>query len=248
MRSVISGIKVQLRTVALTPLALVTTYLTPLSVSLLVMLGFGRPRLDLMAGSVVAAVLNALVVQNFFAIIDERFGGTMQILAAAPSGLLTPLVGRLIGTLLQGLAALPLMVLLVTIVWGPGEFAASVGHGSLTIAVIGLIMAICGTCAMTVVHIGIAIRSILYRGLVNAIFPISVVAMGFFISTRTLPTPIRVLSWTLPPAWAMDGIHTNSYTPMLMCVLTGAVWGGAGLLFLRRLPAWLRTSPDTYTR
>jgi ABC-type multidrug transport system permease subunit len=248
VRSVISGIRLQLQTAALTPLALVTTYLTPLSVSLLVMLRFGRPELDLMAGSVEAAVLNALVMQTFFAIMNERFGGTMQILAATPSGLLTPLIGRLVGTLMQGLAALPLMILLVIVVWGPVELNAAVHRGSLTIAVIGLFMAICSTCAMAVLHVGVAIRSVSYRGLVNAIFPVSVVAMGLFAPTETLPAPIRVLSWALPPAWAMEGIRTNSYRAMSLCAATAVIWIGLGFFLLRHLPAWLRTSPDTYTR
>lgn len=248
MRPLLHGAGVQLRTAALTPLGLVTSYLTPLSIAVLAMAGFGRPRLDHMVGAVAAAVLNALVVQTYFAIAEERYGGTMQIHAASPAGLLAPLAGRLLGAFAQGLVAVVLTVALVLVIWGPEAIGDAVRRQSVVLALAGLLMVAAGLFAMAMVHVAMVVRSVSYDGLVNAVFPVAVVAMGLFTSVSALPWPLRVLSYLLPPSWAMEALRTNAYRPLLWCLATASAWAAVGVWLLRRLPRWLRTSPESYAQ
>lgn len=244
MRPVLHGAAVQLRTVALTPFALVTSYLTPLSIAVLAISSIGHPRVDLVVGSVAAAVLNALVLQTFFAVMEERYAGTLRLHAASPTGLLAPLIGRLLGALTQGLVALPLTVALVVAIWGPAAMGKALGSQPIAVPLTGMLVAIAGLFAMAMVHVAIVVRSISYNGLVNGIFPVAVVAMGLLTSMDALPVPLRLLGYALPPSWAMEAIRDNAYSQLLGCAATALAWGAVGVYLLRGLPSWLRTSPE----
>lgn len=246
MRALFRGVVVQLRSAAVTPIALVTSYLTPLAIAVLAIAGFGRPRLDLITGAVTAAVMNALVVQSYFMIMEERHSGTMQMHAASPVGLLAPLVGRALGAFVQGIVALPLTVGLVLAIWGPRAVEQGLEHRSVILAFVALLMASSGLLAMAMVHVAMVVRSVSYAGLVNAVFPVAAVVMGFFTSISALPPPLRLLSYPFPPSWAMDAVRTNSYSSLLWCAATGLGWAVIGVYLLRRLPSWLRISPESY--
>jgi ABC-2 type transport system permease protein len=248
MRPLLHGATVQLRTVALTPLALVTSYLTPLSIAVLAIWRIGHPRVDLVVGSMAAAVVNALVVQTYFAAMEERYDGTMQVHAASPTGLLAPLIGRLLGALTQGLVALPLTVALVAAMWGPAALGKAFERQSMAVALAGLLMAIAGLFAMAMVHVAMVVRSIAYTGLVNAIFPVAIVAMGLFTPMDALPGPLRLIGYALPPTWAMEAVRDNAYGQLLGCGATALCWGAAGVWLLRELPSRLRNSPEGHAQ
>jgi hypothetical protein len=248
MRPVLHAAAVQFRTMALTPFALVTSYLTPLSIAVLAIASIGRPRVDLVVGSMAAAVLNALVMQTYVAVLDERYGGTLRVHAASPTGLLAPLIGRLLGVLTQGLVALPLTVALVMAIWGPAAMGKAVARQPIAVLLAGLLAIVAGLFAMAMVHVAMVVRSISYNGLVNAVFPVAVVAMGLFTSLHALPAPLRLLGYLLPPSWAMEAIRDNEYGQLLGCAATALAWGAAGVYLLSGLPSWLRTSPEGYAQ
>ena len=136
--------------------------------------------------------------------------------------------------------AFPLTWIGVTLLWGmPDMGPLRVTLAALGVATLGL----CGTAAVTM---GLMARLRFYGGMMNGIFPVTVLLMGLFLPTSGIPMPMRIVTDVFTPAWALSSIREASGTPLITGACVALAWLTMGYWLLSRLGTWMRRAQAAY--
>lgn len=238
-RSILAGFTSQMRLSGLSPLSIISSALTPLTYGIAIISGFGEPSGALLLGCAGAAIWGSLQVQSCVVIIQERIWGTLQMLTISPTPIWAPLSGRLAAVTCQALAAIPVVLLTITILFG-GVRDMRLGPWSvaLTILTVGLV-------GMSLLLMGALARYRYAAGMVNGLFGAVVLLGGFFIPLSVLPTPIRQVGYLLPSSWALAATRENMADPafeLLLAAVIATAWLVAGAAYLSSAQRRLRTA------
>lgn len=221
-RCMLSGFRAQMLESGLSPLAVVSAALSPVAYGIVVIAGYGRPTGALLLGCVGAGIWGSLYQQGTIIVVQERQWGTLQSLAASPSPIAIPVLGRLLAASCQALAAIPVIALVVAALFGgihqfePSLWLAALGI--LTLGIVGMALLLAGALA----------RYRYSAGMVNGLFGIVVLLGGFFLPLSALPAVLRAIGSVLPTALAVQAVRPAAPHPWLDLL-------GAGVLSL----AWL---------
>lgn len=242
MRAVAVGFTNQFRVAALDPLAMLADLVTPLVFGVIALAESGRPDFALVAGVGMAGAWEALLVQLIFVMVTERDAGTLEVISASPTPLAWPLAGRLAGALVQALPALPVAYLLVVLGWGAPNI------GSPLLAASGVLVLLLGFAAIGLVLTAAMSVSRYYDGMLNGLFPVTVLLGGLLVPLSVLPAYAHGLALALPPSWAMLALREHSWPALLVGLAVCAAWYLAGFTLIGRAERWLRLRPDSYFR
>jgi hypothetical protein len=242
MSGVPAGALAQLRISALTPVSLVTSYLSPVALAIVVISLYGHLTGALVAGTIAAAAWNTLLIQAYMIVNQERAWGTLQQHACTPAGVTPWLVGRLLGALLQALLTIPLIGGLVLATGG------AVHLGPWKILLVNGAIICASLIGIAVLHMTLAIRYRWYSALINAIFPLTIVLMGLFARIDRLPAAVGAIGHLFAPTWAMEAIRRSSWSPALTALWMSLLTALGAVAYLTRVQRWLRTSSDAYHR
>ncbi len=239
----LQGFRVQLLMSGLSPLAVISSAVTPASYGIVVISGFGRPTAALLLGTIATGLWGTLQVQSAITVVQERSWGTLQNLAASPTPLAAPLVGRLLGAAVQGLLTIPVTLTVVLLVFGLPAGAPWPRFAlAIPVTAVGLV-------GMALVLMGALARFRYAAGMINGLFGLVILLGGFFVPLAALPTALSVLGYALPPAWAIDAVARSADHPwraLGIGALVSLVWLGGGIRYLAGAERRLRRSASAY--
>jgi ABC-type multidrug transport system permease subunit len=237
------GLRIQLRMSSVTPLAAASSAVTPAAYGIAVASGFGEPSAALLLGTVATVLWGAVQTDVAVVVVQERSWGTLQVLAAGPTPLAAPLVGRLLGSVAQGLLTVPLAAGAVIAIFGvPPDVPWARGAAALLVVLAGLL-------GMGLVLMGALARYRYSAGMVNGLFVVVLLLAGFFVPLASLPPALEVAGRLLPPAWAVDAVRAGATHPWRGLGLGAALallWLTAGATYLVGAERRLRRLASAY--
>jgi hypothetical protein len=154
--------------------------------------GYGKPSAALFLGAMAAGLWSALMIEPTVIVVNERSWGTLQSIAATPTSVSWPLIGRLIGSCLTALFCLPAIVVGMLLI-----FARSVPDvlAELARTPPGLLAGARRDRGRPVRHVpgldGRADPVPLSAGMVNGLFGLMIL-LGGFVPLEILPVGLRL--------------------------------------------------------
>jgi ABC-2 type transport system permease protein len=160
----------------------------------------------------------------------QRWGGTLELLIAAPSPFLLVLIGQTAAPATVGLYSIT-----ATLLWGrlffgvplhiahPLAFAASIPATIAGLAAMGIVMA----STFVLYRYGAAFSNLLE-------YPVWLIT-GLLVPVGLLPGWVRPIGWCLAPTWGVRAIRNaaiggDPWPPIGMCLALGLVYLGIGAL------------------
>lgn len=204
-----AGAEAQLRHLAREPFMLMSAIVQPFFIAATIMFMYrNRPDFDpvfVVVGSALAGLWTVALFEGNWSIGRERWQGTLEIVAAAPSPLELVIAGRMIGSMVFALISVAVSWLTGALLFGyeitvrdPAGFAISL--------VLGL--ASLWTMAMLFAPLGILSPAASY--FLNIVeYPVYILA-GFVFPILLLPFWTTPISYALPPYWAAQALHATS--------------------------------------
>jgi len=217
-----AGAVLHLRVSALTPMAVVSSSLTPVGMGLLLCAGAADRGVagQQLVSIAFIAVWGTMLVQSVIAVVQERNWGTMAMLATTPSGIALPLLGRVFAAAVHGLlsAAVVLLVLLPLV-----STTDVLGLGLVT-----LVIALVGYAGVTLAIVSWIVRHRYASGGVNGLFELILLFSGAFVAMSALPAGLRPVGYLFPSVRVADA----SAGTLAVQLLVSVAWLAAGLLLL----------------
>jgi ABC-type multidrug transport system permease subunit len=253
LRVVGSGCRTQWRLSRVSPLAVITNAVGPVAYGAAITAGYGRPSPGLLLGAMAAGLWSALMIEPTVIVVNERSWGTLQSIAATPTSVAWPLIGRLIGSCLTALFCLPAIVIGMLLIFArsvPGMLAelgrtpAGLLAGAFAVTVVGLF-------GMSMVLMGVLIRFRYSAGMVNGLFGLMILLGGFFVPLEILPVGLEAVGRAIPAAWAVDALRQADSTTGPVELVLGAglavAWCVLGAFLMGRSGRALQRSPLAYS-
>ncbi len=243
LRCLTAGAALQFRASVLSPLAIVSTLLTPLTYGILVALSADQDPTDTFVGVALAGIWATLLTQSLFVILQERSWHTMEGLVAAPVPIVWPLLGRLLAVLAQGLLAVPMAWLCVWVGWSSFPFGAQ-------------ILVAISTGALFFLGVGTVLLAVFARyrfapGATNSLFGLVVLLSGLVGASPSLPGWLRVCGDLLGSTWSMHLVSgsggSGPVQPLLMAVGLGTAWLLLGAVSLARVEQGMRRRSNAFS-
>jgi ABC-type multidrug transport system permease subunit len=244
VRAVAAGAQMETKLAGISPLAIMSSSLTPVAYGVVVTAGVGEPNASLLLGTVAAGIWGTLQVSAAVTVTQERSWQTLQLVAASPVPLAGPLVGRMLAATAQALLAVPATVAIIGLLFGGfGEVAW--GRSLIALAVLTA-----GLLGMSLFLMGALTRFRYSAGMVNGLFGVVLLLGGFFVPLQALPRPFQVAGYTLPAPWAIDAaraVNPQPWRSLLVGTVVSLAWLAAGVLYVTRAERRLRRSPSAYS-
>lgn len=167
-----------------------------------------RPDFDpvyVVVGAGLSGLWTIALFEGNWSIGRERWGGTLELLVAAPVPLMVILAGKMIGSMIFSLLSIVTTYLIGAWLFGyeigvrdPAGFGLSLALGIVSLWAIAMLLA----------PIGILWRTA--GRLVNIMeYPVYILA-GFMFPVLLLPGVLAPFSYALPPYWAAVALHGTS--------------------------------------
>lgn len=209
MRVVIAAARTQLVHIVHDHFMVFSAVLQPFFIGVTVMYMLrGRPDFDpiyVVVGAGLSGLWTVALFQGNWSIHSERWGGTLELLVAAPVPLIAILAGKLIGSMVFSLLSI-----VTTYVIGAWLFGYDIGIADpLGFAVsFALGIASLWSIAMLLAPVGVLWRTA--GRLVNILeYPVYILS-GFMFPVLLLPGALVPVSYALPPYWAAVALHGTS--------------------------------------
>jgi ABC-2 type transport system permease protein len=249
LRVIGSGCRTQWKLNRVSPLAVVTDAVAPIAYGAAMTAGYGRPSPALLIGALAAGLWSALMIEPAVIVVNERSWGTLQSIAATPTSVAWPLIGRLIGSCLTALFCIPAIIagMLLIFARSASGVLADLGHTPAGLLTAVLAITVIGLFGMSMVLMGVLIRFRYSAGMVNGLFGLIILLGGFFVPLEILPRGLEAVGRAIPAAWALDALRqvgpgtvpvqitVGSALALSWCVLGAVLMGRSGRA-LQRYP------------
>ena len=253
LRVVGNGCRTQWKINRVSPLAVVTNAVAPVAYGAAMTAGYGRPSPALIVGALAAGLWSALMIEPAVIVVHERAWGTLQSIAATPTSVAWPLIGRLIGSCLTAMFCIPAIIAGMLLIFARSvpDVIAELGRTppGLLIAVLAVI--VIGLFGMSMVLMGVLIRFRYSAGMVNGLFGLIILLGGFFVPLQILPGGLEVLGRSIPAAWALDALRMAGAATAVIDLAVGAglalFWCVLGAFLMGRSGRALQRSPLAYS-
>jgi ABC-2 type transport system permease protein len=196
--------------------------------------GSGETLLYASLGAAVMGIWSATSTSAGSAMQRERWGGTLELLVAAPAHFALVLLPVTIAMTTVGLYSM-----VATLFWGrvlfgigvsiehPLLFALSVVATVLAIGMAGFLLAVAFVRYRTAWALGNMLE-----------YPVWLVC-GFLVPLSLFPDWVRPISWALAPTWGMNAIRESALggsplPDLLVCLLLGVAYTAIGVLVVNR--------------
>jgi ABC-2 type transport system permease protein len=196
--------------------------------------GSGETLLYASLGAAVMGIWSATSTSAGSAMQRERWGGTLELLVAAPAHFALVLLPVTIAMTTVGLYSM-----VATLFWGrvlfgigvsiehPLLFALSVVATVLAIGMAGFLLAVAFVRYRTAWALGNMLE-----------YPVWLVC-GFLVPLSLFPDWVRPISWALAPTWGMNAIRESALggsplPDLLVCLLLGGAYTAIGVLVVNR--------------
>ena len=224
LSAIAAGAVLHLRVSALTPMAVISSSLTPVGMGILLCAGATDRGVDGQRVISIAfiAVWGTMLVQSVIAVVQERNWGTMRMLATTPSGIAIPLLGRVLAAAVHGLvSAVAVLLVLLALV-------STTGGDLLTPRLLALLFVLVGYAGVTLVIVSWIVRHRYASGGVNGLFELVLLFSGAVVAVASLPAGLRPVGYVFP---SVRIVHA---TPAALAgqVLVSSAWLAVGLLLL----------------
>lgn len=237
------AIQTQFTLLALTPLVLLDILLTPIVYGILVTSGIGQPDAATTLGAGFIGLWGTVVTQAGLAIAFDKQWRTLDLQIIAPTPISVPITGRIMTAVLQGLVAIPITWLTISLIW---EFpttasfqlvAAAALIGSLGFLGLGLLLA------------ALLVRYRYFAGMVNGLQDTVALLAGFFVPIAVLPVAVQIPGFLFGPRWALEAVrHTQTVGSASLSLLVGFFVSlftiSIAFLYLSRLETKVRHNPE----
>jgi len=191
-------------------------------------------------GIAAAGIWGATLSSSVIAVLQERQGRTLQLLATTPSALVWPLFGRVVGAAIQSTVAAPLSVLAVSVIWRPPRL------GNPALAAGSLLLVILGSTAMSAFFVGFLVRYRFFAGMINGFEDLTALLCGMFVPVATLAPIGRGVAWMLPPTWGMITVRDQSFTALAVGTLVVLCWFVLATICLISAERRVRRTPSAF--
>ncbi len=166
---------------------------------------------------------------------DQRFQGTLELLAAAPA----PFAATL-APIMLAMSTVGLYSMIATLAWGRLLFGISLSVAQPGYFLLGILV--------TVICIGmfgfvLSVSVVRFReawALGNMLeYPVWLIC-GFLVAPSALPGWVQPFSWVLAPTWAVRAVREATFggsplLPLCVALALAAVYGAGGVLLSRQM-------------
>jgi ABC-type polysaccharide/polyol phosphate export permease len=191
---------------------------------------------DMAVGSAGIGMLDAIIVLVVISLMGEKQWKTLHAALGSPSGLVPVVLGRLTGTAIQSLTALPGTLLILVLFLGvDGNFSW------FRWLVGGVVLAV--ATASVVGLLGFAILRFPYSaGMTNGLTSLVLALSALLVPQSALPGPVQRISLLLPQSHVMDWVRGASLTELLVSLGLTVVYSILIVLLIRRIEYLARRS------
>lgn len=237
MAPILAALKVQAVLLSRSPFFLAVSLAAPIAFSSIVLVmsreATESDRVALVLGSGLLGAWSAVLFGAGESLVMQRFTGTLAVIVGSPAGILRPLVGFSLATVLLGCYSIA-----AVLVWSAVLFRV-IPTGVPLAAVAGTLAAC--LVALTAMSLVLACWYLLSRqGITvsNALeYPIWLVS-GVLVPASALAPPLEVIGRLLPLGWAVSALRSAIageafVTDAVIALAMSAVFAAGGLLLLR---------------
>lgn len=240
LRQLAAAARLQVRNDMIVPLDLLLSVLQPVVLGLLVFAAEPALSWPILAGTGFAGLTFVMVGYSLVVPLQERMWGTRDSLNLA-GGQPVTILGRVAGAFGQGVIAMLIAVAIVA-----GLVHHSFGTVAPWLLAATLILGLAGFYVITAL-LAVGFARVNFRpGMANGVAPVIILLTGAYTPLDSLPVPLRVLSWALPPTWAMNALRQGPGAAAGRSIGIGvAVLAALAVLTVLaayQLPGWQRRS------
>ncbi|GAB7183418.1 hypothetical protein ATKI12_3249 [Kitasatospora sp. Ki12] len=184
---------------------------------------------DLAVGSAGVGMLDSIIVLVVISLLGEKQWKTLYAALGSPGGLVPVVLGRLAGTAVQSLTALPGTLVILALLFGVDggfDWARWLAGGVLlafsTASVVGLL--------------GFAVLRYPYSaGMTNGLTGLVMALSALIVPQSALPGPVQKLALVLPQSHVMAWVRGGGTAEVLWAAALTVVFSGLVVLAVRRL-------------
>ncbi|NEB74305.1 ABC transporter permease [Streptomyces sp. SID14478] len=183
----------------------------------------------LAVGTAGVGMLDSIIVLVVVSMMGEKKWKTLYAALGSPGSLVPVVLGRLAGTALQSLTALPGTLVILAVMWGIGEAFDWVRW------IVGGVLLAASTASL-VGLLGFAVLRYPYSaGMTNGLTGLVMALSALIVPQSALPGPVAKLAMLLPQSHAMAWVRGGNSIQVLWAVLLTALYSGLVVLSIKRL-------------
>ncbi|MGW7361939.1 hypothetical protein ACWGI8_00565 [Streptomyces sp. NPDC054841] len=189
---------------------------------------------DMAVGSAGIGMLDSIIVLVVVSLLGEKQWKTLYAALGSPGGLVPVVLGRLTGTAVQSLTALPGTLVILVLLFGVGDdfdwvrwLAGGVLLAFATASVVGLL--------------GFAVLRFPYSaGMTNGLTGLVMALSALIVPQSALPGPVQKLALVIPQSHVMAWVRGSGTGELLAALALTGAYCGLVVLSVRRLESIAR--------
>ncbi|MCX4692831.1 ABC transporter permease [Streptomyces sp. NBC_01408] len=184
---------------------------------------------DMAVGSAGIGMLDSIIVLVVVSLMGEKQWKTLYAALGSPGGLVPVVLGRLTGTAVQSLTALPGTLVILVLLFGLGD-----GFDWTRWLIGGVLLAF--STASVVGLLGFAVLRYPYSaGMTNGLTGLVMALSALIVPQSALPGPVQKLAFVIPQSHVMAWVRGGGTGELLAALALTGVFCGLVVLAVRRL-------------
>ncbi|MEV7726868.1 hypothetical protein AB0P15_19235 [Streptomyces sp. NPDC087917] len=184
---------------------------------------------DMAVGSAGIGMLDSIIVLVVVSLMGEKQWKTLYAALGSPGGLVPVVLGRLTGTAVQSLTALPGTLIILVLLFGLGD-----GFDWVRWSVGGVLLAF--STASVVGLLGFAVLRYPYSaGMTNGLTGLVMALSALIVPQSALPGPVQKIALVIPQSHVMAWVRGGGTGELLAALALTGLFCGLVVLAIRRL-------------